>query len=336
MKRMAAILVSVLLLLGCSGSEPSAQGYAPDESQRLVLYTSHKKEVYEPIVREFEERTGIWVTVITGGTNELLDLLPKDAAASSCDVMFGGGVDSLLSVQDAFLPYSSPEEASVSEAYRISDPCIKPFSSLPIVLIYHTKLVEGEQITGWSSLLDPAWKGKIAFADPNVSGSSYTALRTLCECIGGDHAATLQAFAENLDGKQLSGSGEVLRAVADGRFPIGVTLEETARKYILSGEDIGMTYPSEGTSAVPDGCAILKNAPHLENAKRFVDFILGRDVQTLLANQMCRRSIRVDVPSQETLPSEQELRLIRFSYQKEIRTRADNLALWSSLTEVKP
>lgn len=36
-----------------------------------MVYTSHKEEVYWPIIKEFEERTGIWVEVVSGGTNEL-------------------------------------------------------------------------------------------------------------------------------------------------------------------------------------------------------------------------------------------------------------------------
>lgn len=333
MKRILPILLLLCLLFGCGAASDPASAYAPDDSQRLILYTSHKVEVYEPIVREFEERTGIWVTVVSGGTNELLDEIDAHADESVCDVMFGGGIDSLLSFCDAFAPYDCEEASAVSEAYRTNDTRVTPFSALPIVLIYHTNLVDAEQISGWETLLDPAWKGRIAFADPNVSGSSYTALRTLCECVGGDRDEIIRAFAENLDGKQLSGSGEVLRAVADGRFPIGVTLEETAWKYILDGNEIGVVYPAEGTSAVPDGCAILKNAPHGENAARFVEFILGRDVQTMLVSEQWRRSVRSDVPAPEALPDADALSLIRFDYSNEIRMREPVLALWTQLTE---
>ena len=92
MKRFLMLLLA-LLLLGCRAAEDPINGYEPDESERLILYTSHKKEVYEPIVREFEERTGIWVTVVNGGTNELLDEIEAHPDDPICDVMFGGGVD---------------------------------------------------------------------------------------------------------------------------------------------------------------------------------------------------------------------------------------------------
>ena len=54
----------------------SALADAPDETERLVVYTSHKEEVYQPIVEEFERRTGVWVQVVSGGTTELLLVTP--------------------------------------------------------------------------------------------------------------------------------------------------------------------------------------------------------------------------------------------------------------------
>ena len=74
MKRICPLLLAALLaiLSACGAGEPETAAYAPAESERLVIYTAHKEEVYWPIVQEFERRTGIWVDVVAGGTNELL------------------------------------------------------------------------------------------------------------------------------------------------------------------------------------------------------------------------------------------------------------------------
>ena len=332
--RIAAPLLA-LLLLGCR-AVPDAAAYAPPESERLTLCTSHKAEVYEPIVREFEERTGIWVTVVSGGTNELLDRIAGGTLDAPADVMFGGGVESLLNAADRFAPYESPERGAVSDAYKTEDLRITPFSALPIVLIYNTKLVDAGQVTGWQTLLDPAWRGQIAFANPAVSGSNYTALCTLCQVCGGDTKSTLEAFAANLAGQQLSGSGEVIAAVADGRLPIGVTLEETAKKYIRAGYDIGLVYPAEGTSDVPDGCAILLDAPHRTNAERFVDFILGADVQELLSAEMFRRPVRDGIDVKSDLPDRAILSPIAYDYDWSVAQYDAILSLWAEQMEVQP
>ena len=69
-----SILLALLLLSGCASGAVDA-GTLPQPGSRLVVYTSHKEEVYRPIIREFEERTGIWVELVTGGSNELLQQL---------------------------------------------------------------------------------------------------------------------------------------------------------------------------------------------------------------------------------------------------------------------
>ena len=90
-RRCLILALTALLLTGCAGSPgQSAATLAPAESDRVVIYTSHKEEVYGPIVKEFEARTGIWAEVVTGGTNELLARIAGEADAPVCDVIFGG------------------------------------------------------------------------------------------------------------------------------------------------------------------------------------------------------------------------------------------------------
>lgn len=288
-------LALLLLLTGCTagGAAPETSRYAPEDAQRLVIYTSHKEEIYWPIIQEFEQRTGIWVEVVTGGTNELLERIEREKNAPAADVMFGGGVESLGSYQDCFTPYTSSQAQYIQERFRDEEGLWTPFSALPVVLIYNTKLVEPEQITGWSDLLSPDFQGRIAFADPGVSGSCFTGLVTLMYAVEGEDA--LQRFAENLDGRQLDDSGNVLTSVAGGTDLVGITLEGSALQRMAAGDDIALVYPADGTSCVPDASALLKGAPHEDNARLFLDFTVSRDAQELLAAQFYRRPVRSDV-----------------------------------------
>lgn len=293
-------ILAALLLAGC-GEEAVLPDYAPAESEKLTICTSHKQEVWQPLVKEFENRTGIWVEVIEGGTNELLEQL--ESGTVTADLMFGGGVENLDSYTGLFTPYISCYDDDILPQYSSQGHYWTPFSSLPVVLIYNPKLLGPQAVTGWADLLRPDLAGKIAFADPGVSGSSYTALVTLLEALGGGQEETMRSFADALQGKQLSGSGEVLSAVASGEALVGITIEETALRRMEAGDALAMVYPREGTSCVPDGCAILENAAHPENARAFVDFTLCADVQQLLQTDFCRRSVRRDLaPAQGLLP----------------------------------
>ena len=319
-------LLAALFLSACQKTERTTE-YTPDESMRLTIYTSHKEEVYMPIVREFEERTGIWVDVITGGTNELLARTESQQDNVEADVMFGGGVESLKAYEHCFSPYVVGSSDSIREPHQAEDAVWTPFSALPVVLIYNTKLVSPDKITGWSSLSDPIFRGRIAFADPAISGSSFTALATQI-LAGKSMDKTLATLAENLQGKTLSSSGDVLNAVVDGSCLVGITLEETALKYIAAGADLAMVYPEEGTSCVPDASAIVKGAPHSENAKRFLDFTVSYEVQQMLSESSYRRPVRSDIPAGESLLPLQDIVLVDYDIDWVCKNRDVILSDW--------
>lgn len=335
-KGFPALLALWLLLSGCTASVPPEAAFAPPPEDRLVIYTSHKEEVYDPIVKEFQARTGIWVEVIAGGTNELLERISAESGDPACDVMFGGGVESLSAYADCFQPYVCRDDDCLNATGRSPDNLWTPFSSLPIVLIYNTRLVAPGEITGWSDLLREQWRGRIALADPTISGSGYTAVRTLMSCLPGDPWDTLTRFVENLDGNILPDSGDIAESVRSGSCYVGITLEETALKARDKGADLAIVYPREGTSAVPDGGALVSGAPHLENAKAFLDFVLGYDVQKLLVSSLFRRSVRTDIPEPEDLPTESELGVINYDISVTGGQKEEFIRRWQELLGETP
>ncbi len=325
----ALILVALLCLGGCSTKTSAPADYGPAEEEKLVIYTSHKEEVYRPLVREFQERTGIWVQVVEGGTNELLSRIQQEQEDPQADVMFGGGTDSLASYRDCFTPYQPREANRIQSSLRSPDGIWTPFSALPVVLVYNSKLVEEKQITGWSDLLRPAFQGRIAFADPEISGSSFTALMTYLLVRGDGTEAGLREVAVALSGRLLTSSGEVLSSVAEGNCLVGITLEETALKYITSGSNISMVYPAEGTSCVPDGSALIAGAPHEKNAQLFLDFTVCQDVQERLQADFFRRSVRSDIPSQGKLLPLDAISILPYDMEWVNRNRQTILSDWS-------
>ena len=142
-------------------------------------------------------------------------------------------------------------------------------------------------------------------------------------------------FAENLDGKQLESSGAVLSYVAGGQAVVGVTLEETASRRIAAGDELAMVYPADGTSCVPDGCAILNGAPHADNARAFVDFTVSRDVQQLIQEQFCRRSVRSDLEPAGELPSFGRIAQVDYDVSLASENRESVLMSWAFYQETE-
>ena len=329
------ILIILFLLSGCLAVEQTDETLpVPPQENRLVIYTSHQKTIYEPLIREFEARTGIWIQIETGGTIELLDRIKNEGENTPCDLIFGGGIETLEAHKDLFLPYQSPLLEQVDPIYLTDSVSWTPLSALPLVLVYNPKLVRLNPPSGWEDLLNPTWQGRIAYADPETSASAYTALSSLIQFFPDmDSQQILQQFAANLDGKLLTASDQVIEEVAHGNCYIGLTLEDDARRSIENGYDIAMIYPREGTSMVCDGAAILSSCQHVENAQRFIDFLLSQDVQNYLMDHCYRRSVLTHL---QTTPDSQiqwapyDI-LWASSCQKEI------LAQWHSmLQEVTP
>ena len=331
------ISVFALLLSSCGRRTEGEILKAPAEDKRLLIYTSHKEELWKPIVKEFEERTGIWVEVVSGGTNLLLEEIAEKKGEVDADLFFGGGVESLNAFSDYFIPYEAKGIEEVDPQFRSATDVWTPFSALPVVLIYNEKLLSPEELGSWKDVLAPKYKGKIAMANPAYSASAFTGLLSFEKAVQEETDSTedsdgdkeiLPRIAKQLDGKEYTDSGEVPEAVADGSKLVGITLEETALKYMAKGENIGIVYPKEGTTVVPDAGAILKGAKHLENAQKFLDFSISKDCQDILQKRFHRRAVLTSMAG-EGEPSLLEIKRLSYDVSKISAERNRVLTDWS-------
>ena len=331
------ISIFALLLSSCGRRAEVEILKAPAEDKRLLIYTSHKEELWKPIVKEFEERTGIWVEVVSGGTNLLLEEIAEKKGEVDADLFFGGGVESLNAFSDYFIPYEAKGIEEVDPQFRSATDVWTPFSALPVVLIYNEKLLSPEELGSWKDVLAPKYKGKIAMANPAYSASAFTGLLSFEKAVQEETDSTedsdedkeiLPRIAKQLDGKEYTDSGEVPEAVADGSKLVGISLEETALKYMAKGENIGIVYPKEGTTVVPDAGAILKGAKHLENAQKFLDFSISKDCQDILQKRFHRRAVLTSMAG-EGEPSLLEIKRLSYDISKISAERNKVLTDWS-------
>ena len=335
---MAAI---VLMLFSPNGMFAAAQKESQPVivDERLIIFTPHELEPVETAVKEFQETYGILVTVVQGGTGELLGQIRKnlDHEYPACDVFWGGGSESIEANADLFQPITGLDTSSIPVLYRGSDDLWIGESPAPVVLIYNTILVGPEQVpTHWASLLDPLWKGKIAYADPTLSGSAYTLLCTMLSAMGGAGNGGwtyIDQLVENLDGRILSSSSDAYSLVAQGEFYIGLTQEKSATTAINNGATIAISYPGEGTSSVPDAVAIVKGTQRYDLALQFIDFILGFENQRVMATLYNRRPVREGLPPPKGLLEMNEIRLVEYDLAWAATNKAAILRAWSKILE---
>ncbi len=276
--------------------------WASPNPASLVVYCPHPRDFINAIVQEFEVETGIKVEVVAAGTGELLRRVEAEKASPLGDVLWGGSRASLEIYKQYFEAYRSGNQASFVARYIDPGDRYTPFTAIPTVFMFNKNLVSpAEYPKSWAGLLDPKWRGMIAFADPALSSSSFEALVNMLFAMGQgkpeDGWTYVTKFIDSLGGKLLAGSSAVYSGVAYGEYAIGVTFEEAAAIYLRQGAPVGIVYPAEGTIVEPDGVAIIAGAPNRGNARLFVDFVTSRRVQAKIARNLNRRSCRTDVPA---------------------------------------
>ena len=310
-----------------SGPETAPMPAVPD----LVLYTAQEEEIYEPIIKEFEERTNLMVKVERGSSEEMTGRLEDEEERPDWDVVFGVGIETLEQSKEHWQVYKSPEAAFITESFQCEDNRWTSFSALPLVIMYNTNVVTYRELpVGWNSLLEPRWKGRIAFMDPRRSDVYSAALVTAVHTWGkrGDY---LEQFMENLEYGTLNRMQEVNAGILDGRYSLGVTMEESAQALLSEGADVDYIYPQEGTTALPDGTAIVKGCSNPDAARQFLDFTVSRDTQRILVSDLNRRSVRSDVPPLPGLSPIGRLPLIEMDLEELTREKKDVLARWNGI-----
>ncbi len=280
----------------------------------LVVYCPHPLEFINPLVSEFESQTGIKVEVIAAGTGELLKRVESEQANPLGDIFWGGSLSTMKPQMELFENYQSVNEEFVQESMKNVEGPLTRFTDIPSVIMVNTDLIGDIEINGYEDLLNPELKGKIAHCDPSKSSSSYEHLINMLYAMGGGNPEAgwdyVGKLCENLDGKLLSGSSAVYKGVADGEYVVGLTFEEGAAKYVADGAPVKVVYMEEGVISKPDGVYIIKNAKNMDNAKLFIDFITGKDAQTIIVEQLNRRSVRTDVPAPSYLVPKEEMNII--------------------------
>jgi iron(III) transport system substrate-binding protein len=321
------VLAVVSLLMACTAPEPSepssGENVAATEGENVATPDSPldsgdpgKLVVYSPwsdvelaiAIPAFEEQTGIKVDVMSGGTGELVTRVEAEKDDPQGDVILGGSMGVFQPRIDLWEEYVSPENDSILDAYKNTTGYISPYNIVPTIILVNKNLIGDIEIKGWNDLLKPELKGKIAYADPAASSLSNVLLFNLLTVMGdGKDIDTgwewVDKFCEQLDGKLLTGSSAVPKGVADGEYTVGLTHELYYATYLADNAPVEAIYPEEGSATIAGPIVIIKNAPNMDNAKLFVDYILGKDFQERYRDGHDVRSVRIDVSPPGTMPA---------------------------------
>ncbi len=281
-----------------------------DGRRPLVLYSPHGGDLLLLMEKEFEKRNpDVDVRWLDMGSQDVYDRVRSEAANPQADVWYGGpqtifargAREGLLAPYrpqwaDAIPPQSRNQDNLYFGSYRTAP-----------VLVYNSAAVKPEEAPrDWDDLLDPKWTGKILIRDPLASGTMRTVFGMVLARSVAETGSTDRGFAwlGRLDAQ----TKEYLQQPAlmieklnrqEGLITIWELTDLLWQRQ--RGSPLAFRFPRSGTPVIDDSIGLVKNAPHPDDAKAFIDFVGSPEGQEIAARQAYRLPARTDMPA-EKLP----------------------------------
>jgi iron(III) transport system substrate-binding protein len=301
----ALTALAIVALAGCRSSEHNAE-------RTVTVYVSTDRVFSEPILREYEKRSGVKLNAIydteetksTGLANRLL----AEKERPQADVFWSNEPVRTLVLKSRYVlaPYRSPSAEGIPAALLDPEGYWTGFSARIRVIAYNTKSVTANDAPrSIFDLADPEWKDQVAMADPRFGSTSF-------------HVAALYALAgdEKMDDffrrlkangvRIVDGNSVVRDLVARGDVKAGLTDTDDVNVAIENGQSIGMVLPDSdglGVPVMPNMVSLIAKAPHSEEARRLIDYLLSADVERQLAqSEAVQIPLHAGVPGPKNIP----------------------------------
>ena len=293
---------------------------------QLNILCSVQAEWCNGAVVAFEKQTGIKVAMTMKGSGESIAQINAEKENPKTDVWFGGTGDPHLQAAELglTLPYQSPMVDQLhpwaKRQWEISGQKTVGIYAGALGIGYNPEVLTRKKLPVpkcWSDLIKPEFKGEIQMANPNSSGTAYTAIATLVQLMGEEGAFDyLKKLHANINSYPRSGTGPI-KAVARGETSVSVSFMHDAPTEALSGFPAKAVAPCEGTGYEIGSMSIVKGARNLDNAKKFYDWALSADAQKIAAqNKQFQLPSNKSAPQPPEAPRFADMKLIDYDQVK--------------------
>jgi iron(III) transport system substrate-binding protein len=284
----AALLLAVTLGIGNAHAQEkdwNAVIAAAKKEGRVAVYNAQLGPPYFlQVIKAFEDKYGIKVDRLDVRASELTERVRAEQTAghyvADLEMHSAITIEQQLRDNDFIVPHGGvPNLKNLRPPFTATPTHIPAFVQAYGILV-NTKLVAPQDMpTRWSDLLDPKWKGKILSDDVRAIGTGNTVFFVLNKLYGTQYfeklAANKPVFSRELRNDE--------RRVARGEYPIYLT-EMYAFATTLQGLPVKVVVPADGSPYTPIDFAMLKNGPHPNAARLFINHFLEVESQLTYAN----------------------------------------------------
>ena len=286
----------------------------PAAARVVTVYVSTDRVFSEPVLQAYQRQAGVTVNAVydteetksTGLANRIL----AEQARPQVDVFWSNEpVRTLvLKSRHVLAPYRSPNAEGIPTVLRDPEGYWTGFSARMRVIAYNTKSVRAADAPqSVLELADPRWKGQVAIADPRFGSTSFH-VAALYAVLGDEKA---DDFFHRLKANAVriaDGNSVVRDLVVRGEVKVGLTDTDDVNVALEAGQPIGMVLPDRdgiGVPVMPNMVSLIREAPHTDEGKRLIDYLLSSEVERMLAE-----SEAVQIPLHEGIPGPKNMPVI--------------------------
>lgn len=286
MKKLLSVLLALLLLCAC-GNKPGNS----EEGGELYIFLPGEY-ISDDVINQFEDEYGIKIYITTFDSNE-----------SMYTKLLGGTVYDIIIPSDYMIERLINEEMvqqldkskvpNMSLVYeQVLNMDFDPNNdySVPyfwgnVGICYDSTLIDKADVEsqGWNVLRNTKYKGMIYMYD-SIRDAFMMAEKALGFSMNTDNEDELNQsyewlldIAKNMDPAYVT--DEAIDGLANGEKAMGMMYSGDAAYIMSENSDMAYWAPTEGTNYFVDAMVIHKDAKNVENAYKFMNFILDYDPQ---------------------------------------------------------
>jgi 2-aminoethylphosphonate transport system substrate-binding protein len=249
----------------------------------------------------FTKATGIKVQYVEAGSGGVVERVAKEASNPQADVLVTLPPFIQKAAGDGLLqPYTPAGADQIAAEQKDAAGTYEALVNNYMNFIYNASVLS-DAPKAFDDLLDKKFKGKIQYSTPGQAGDGTAVMIEVIHAFGGKDAGF--AFFKKLQDNNVgpsSSTGKLTALVNKGELYVANGDLQMNMAQMADNPNIKIFWPAgpdgkRSTFALPYYVGLVKGAPHADNGKKLIDFLLSKDAQGTITSVALGMPVRMDV-----------------------------------------
>lgn len=254
----------------------------------LVVYSAQGFDT--PVVKAFQQATGIPTTLVDDSTGPLLAKIQAEKNNPQWGLLWVDGAEAFASLdQQGMLLKGYEPNVSWTDQGRAVLPQDRSYVPTGLTmagtLVYDTRTVTTPP-TSWQDLLQPEWKGAVGMNNPAISGPTYPFVAGMMQYLGGEAQGKDYFTKMKANGLHVyKTNGDTLHALQTGEIKLALIQSSAGLAAGIKTPTIKVAFLPK-VSSLPSAIGInAKMSPQVQTeAKMFAEYVLSPAGQQVMLN----------------------------------------------------